>query len=322
MTNPVFAREALNRFRGRRAWPFLLIWILGNGLVVYLLLILATGFDSGFGALIGRRIVGPFMFQGVCVLMILAIVMMIPGSAAVAVVGERERQTLQLVQVTPLSPLEIVLGKLWSVLGYVGWLLAAVLPVIAAPLLLGGVRPSDVLSALLMLGMVAFTIASLSMWVSARAKSSRAAVTGAYLIAFALLFGTGLLAVGEIYIQTRFRAEPSGEIWTLIPNPYIAVVAAVAHPLELDRPVGDAAFLPGYEYLLSRDSANIDFGQAFPANRIVEQDGHRFVRLSRPPLWILSGLVYLVFSALGIWRACRWVRTPAPSEFKVRRLRV
>lgn len=248
MTNPVFVREALNRFRGRRAWPFLLIWILGNGLVVYLLLILATGFDSGFGALIGRRIVGPFMFQGVCVLLILAIVMMIPGSAAVAIVGERERQTLQLVQVTPLRPVEIILGKLWSVLGYVGWLLAAVLPVIAAPLLVGGVGLIDVLSALLMLGLVAFTIASLSLWVSARAKSSRAAVTGSYLIVFALLFGTPLLAVGEFYVQTRFRDVPSGELWTLIPNPYMAVVAAVSHPLELEatgdgvppRPLGPA----------------------------------------------------------------------------------
>jgi len=320
VTNPVFAREALNRFRGRRAWPFLLIWILGNGVVVYLLLILATSFDAGFGALIGRRIVGPFMFQGVCVLMILAIVMMIPGTAAVAVVGERERQTLQLVQVTPLSSLEIVLGKLWSVLGYVGWLLAAVLPVIAAPLLLGGVRLWDVLSALLMLGLVAFTIASLSMWVSARAKSSRAAVTGAYLIAFALLFGTPLLAVGELYVQTRFREEPSGELWTLIPNPYIAVVAAVAHPLELE-PTGDGAFLPGHLVLLSRDAASNEFGQAVQADRIVEEDGHRFLRPSRPPLWILSGFVYLALSAFGIYRACRWVRTPAPSEFRVRRIR-
>lgn len=82
------------------------------------------------------------------------------------------------------------------------------------------------------------------------------------------------------------------------------------------------AFLPGHLVLLSRDAASNEFGQAAQGDRIVEENGHRFVRPSRPPFWILSGLFYLALSAFGIWRACRWVRTPAPSEFKVRRLRV
>jgi hypothetical protein len=281
-----------------------MFWILGNGLVVYLMLILATNINGGgFGPLIGRGVVGPFMFHGVCVLV-------------------SEKQTFQLVQVTPLTPREIVLGKLWSVLGYIGWLIAAVLPVVAAPMLVGGVAITDVLSALAMLALIAFTIASLSMWVSARAKSTRSAVTVSYLISFALLFFTPLLAVGEAFVQTnRFEREPSGELWSLIPNPYLAVVSAVDHPLELDSPSRGTIFIPGFEYLLIREGNTSLFVNQMPANRIVEEDGHRFVRPSRPPLWILSGLVYLTLSALAIRRASHWVTTPAPREFAVRRLR-
>jgi hypothetical protein len=39
------------------------------------------------------------------------------------------------------------------------------------------------------------------------------------------------------------------------------------------------------------------------------------------PLWIFSALIYLSVTALAIQRASRWVTTPSPSEFAVRRTR-
>jgi hypothetical protein len=141
-----------------------------------------------------------------------------------------------------------------------------------------------------------------------------------------LLFFTPLLAVGEAFVQTdQFRRPINTELWTLIPNPYIALVSAVAHPLELDRN-GDGGsaetpFSPGVLFLLTRDNASAAFGQGIPADRIVEEDGRRLVRPSRPPLWILSGLIYLGFTALAMSRASRWVTTPSPSEFTVKRNR-
>ncbi|MEX0668028.1 MAG: ABC transporter permease subunit [Acidimicrobiia bacterium] len=323
--NPILFREALDRFRGRRAWPFLLIWILGNGVVVYLMLIAATSMgDMGLGALIGRSSVGPFMFHGVCLLLLLGIIMILPGMAAVSIVGEREKQTLRLVQVTTLSPRQIVTGKLVAALGYIGWLVAAVLPVLAAPMLIGGVRMGDVFGALLMLGLIATLIGAFSIWLSARSRSTRTAVAGSYLLTFTLLFLTPLLAVGEAFVQTdQFRRPPNTELWSLLPNPYVTLVSAVAHPLEVDGNGGgvQTPFYPGYEFLLTRENLSTTFGQGIPANRIVEEDGRRLVRPSRPPLWILSGLIYLGVIALAIRRASRWVTTPSPSEFTVKRTR-
>lgn len=320
--NPILFREALDRFRGRRVWPFLLIWILGNGLVVYLMLLVASSVgDMGLGGLIGRPTIGPFMFHGVCLLLLLGIIMILPGLAAVSIVGEREKQTLRLVQVTPLGPRQIITGKLGAALGYIGWLVASVLPVLAAPALIGGVRLGDALGALVMLGLIATLIGAISIWLSARSKSTRTAVTGAYLLTFMLVFFTPLLAVGEAFIPTeRFRQPVHTELWTLLPNPYLALASSVAHPLQLDRN-GETPLTPGFEYLLAREDASAAFGQHVPIDRIVEIDGRRLLRLSRPPLWVLSALIYLGGSALAVHRAIRWVTTPSPSEFTVKRTR-
>jgi len=316
--NPILHREALDRFRGRRGWPFLLLWILGNLTAVYLLLLLGSEVSNqGFGGLIGRPTVGPFVFHGALVLLLLGVVMITPGLASVTIVGEREKQTLRLVQVTPLTPFQIVVGKLGACLGYIGWLVAAVLPVLAAPLLLGGVGLGDALGALLMLFLIAAAIGSMSIWLSSRAKSTRAAVAGSYMLTFMLLFATPLVAVGEAFFKTeRFRENLEGDLYSLVPNPYLALGSAVLHPLELESE--QTPFYPVHLYLLGREAGDNGFGGISP-DLVVERDGHRFVRLTRPPFWVFSALFYLGLSALAIRRATRWVTTPSANEFAIKR---
>lgn len=317
--NPILVREALDRFRGKRAWPFLLLWVLGNVAAVYLLLLLGSEISNqGFGGLIGRPAVGPFVFHGALVLLLLGVVMILPGLASVSIVGEREKQTLRLVQVTRLTPLQIVTGKLVASLGYIGWLVASVLPVLAAPLLLGGVGLGDAFGAVIMLLLIATAIGSMSIWLSSRAKSTRAAVAGSYMLTFMLLFATPLFAVGEAIFQTeRLRQDLDGDLFSLIPNPYLALGSAVLHPLEANSVL--TPFWPVHAYLLGREAGGTSFGGGVAANLIVEQDGHRFVRLTRPPFWVYSSLFYVGLSVLAIRRATRWVTTPSPNEFALRR---
>ncbi len=314
--NPILHREALDRFRGKRAWPFLLFWILGNLTAVYLLLLLGSQISNqGFGGLIGRPAVGPFVFHGALVLLLLGVVMVLPGLASVTIVGEREKQTLRLVQVTPLTPFQIVTGKLGASLGYIGWLVAAVLPVLTAPILLGGVGLGDVFGALVMLFLIAATIGAMSIWLSARAKSTRAAVAGSYMLAFMMLFATPLVAIGEVFARTDFRDDLDGDIYSLVPNPYLALGAAVLHPLELDVEV--TPLTPAHLYLMGRETGN---SFSVPRPELVEVvDGHRFVRLTRPPFWVLSGLFYVLVSTVAIRRAIHWVTTPSQNEFTVKR---
>ncbi len=319
--NPILYKEGIDRFRSKRIWPFLLFWVVFNGGIVYLLFLLASSINQqGFGPLIGRSTIGPFVFHGALSLMLLGVIMFLPGMAAVGIVGERERQTMRLLQITSLSPLDIVIGKAGAALGYLGWLLIALLPVVTAPLALGGVSLGDVLGALAMLATIAVAIASMSIWLSSRARSTRSAVAGAYVLSFSLLFLTPLLGVGEAFIQTkRFQQPLQSELWTAVPNPYLALVSAVTHPLELDDGRWNTVFYPGYLVLLARDGT--DPNRAL-ADRIVVKEGRRFLTLSRPPLWVMSGLFYAGLTFLTLRNATKWVTTPSPSEFSVRRTRL
>ena len=65
--------------------------------------------------------------------------MVVPGGVALSIVGERERLTLPLLQVSQLSAGQVVRGKLMSSMSYVMLLLVAVAPIVALPSLFGGV---------------------------------------------------------------------------------------------------------------------------------------------------------------------------------------
>ncbi|MGH8874533.1 MAG: hypothetical protein ACRDVM_04695, partial [Acidimicrobiia bacterium] len=163
--NPVLLREVKERFRSRRAEWFITLWVLVVGVLAYLIYLLAQlaareGFGMvgllgregfGMGRLVATGFIGQFMFELVTLLMVTAVVMVVPGLTASAIVGERERQTLHLLQVTQLTPLRLVWGKLASSLSYFLLLLVAVAPVMAVPLLFGGITFGDVAGAVGML---------------------------------------------------------------------------------------------------------------------------------------------------------------------------
>jgi ABC-type Na+ efflux pump permease subunit len=92
------------------------------------------------------------------VALILAI---LPALSTGALAQERERQTLQPLLLTPLSPLQIVWGKAGGVLSLVGLLLLATLPLTSLCFLLGGVSPGMLVAAYAgILGLAIFTTVS------------------------------------------------------------------------------------------------------------------------------------------------------------------
>src|SRR5690606_5669540 len=161
--NPVLGREVRERFRSRRAPIFVTLWVLGVGLIgylVYLIAQLAARDAFGLGQGVAGGYMGRFIFEGMLLVLMTAVVMIVPGLTALSIVGEKERQTFHLLQVTQLSPIQIVLGKIWSSMSYFILLLVAVAPVAALPLLFGGVRITDVLVGLGMLLLTAVMLGS------------------------------------------------------------------------------------------------------------------------------------------------------------------
>lgn len=318
--NPITTREARERFRARRGWPFLLFWVMWCGLAATLLVWISESITGmGFGQAFAAARLGRFLFDTGTLLLMTAVIFLVPGIAALSIVSEREKQTMHLLQVTLLSPRQLVLGKLSASMAYFGLLVVIVLPVMAIPLLFGGVPLGDLVGATFMTVVVAITVGSISVWVSSWARSARAAVAGAYLLSFLLAFFTFFLILGELFLQTNFRNEPDQEIWTAIPNPYMALVSAVEHPLEFkDFNDFTTPYAPAYFGLLAREGLT---NSGRPADRVVQRDNRFFVKEQRLPLWLLSTAFYGLITYLSLRQATTHVRAPGPRVFKVRRIR-
>ncbi len=324
--NPVLGREIKERFRSRRAPVFVTLWVLGVGLIgylVYLVAQLAARSAFGLGQGVAGGYMGRFIFEGMMALLMTGVIMIVPGLTALSIVGERERQTLHLLQVTQLSPLQIVLGKLWSSMSYFLLLIVAVAPVAALPLLFGGVRLSDVIVGLAMIMLTALMLGSIGIWGSARARSSRGAVANAYMWSFIIAFITFALMGAELLFVNNQSGNPfpprGREIVSILPNPYVGMVSAVVAPLGSDGLQG-TPFDVVEVLLMERQGFDAGFFGVGPGpgpidGAIVDPSGgpavDRTLPLRRPPVWMYTVAIYLVVTSLALWGATRRVRAPA-----------
>src|SRR4051794_41527588 len=71
---------------------------------------------------------------------IVLLVLFVPGMAAVAVSGEREQNTLEMLYASRLSPAQIIMGKVAVAIGYPLLLLLMALPFVALLVWRGDVR--------------------------------------------------------------------------------------------------------------------------------------------------------------------------------------
>ena len=336
--NPVTVRELRERFRRSRGGVFVTTWIVlvtGVGYLIYLAArawASSNGFFGGISPLLIRSSLGRSMFEMVSLLLLSAMLLVVPGVASLSIVGERERLTLPLLQVSQLKPSQIVLGKLGSSLAYQLLLLVAVAPIMLVPMLFGGVDVMDVFAAVAVIGVTSVLVGSLSVWVSARAKSTRGAVAGSYLLAFALVAGTGLLLIAEIVFfapSDRDTWGPNGrELYSVWLNPYVALVSAVDEPLvQTNEFVALATPFDAVDSLLShrqwgsdnRFGEEIFFDGPFPAVIDAGAPGAGVRSTNRGSLWVRSLLASAIVTGLVLWNAARRVTVPAAVPLRVRR---
>ncbi len=128
-----------------------------------------------------------------CVLeaVLLGVVVMMPGYAALAVAEEKERDTLQMLLTTPLSDRELVLGKSTGRLGFVLAGAAAALPLLCAVNLYGSIDDN----LLIVGGFLTFSTATLCTAIGVEAACATAGIRPAFIRAYAV---TALAVFGVI----------------------------------------------------------------------------------------------------------------------------
>lgn len=321
--NPVLARESRQRFRGRWSWLVIAAWVMAVGLLSYLFFVIGQQIGFGFdlfqirGPLSSLYLSGQWVFEGMSVVLLTAVMFMVPGLSALSVVGERERQTLHLIQITQITPLSIVVGKLISSVGFFMLLILAVVPLLGIPLAFGAVGPVDVMAVMLMLILTVAMLSSVSIWVSSRARSNRGAVALSYLMAVAIFFGSFVMMGVEALVIRADIDDGGRELVSTWVNPYVAMADAVVFPYQDQIQFFESGEFPGpfapFEALVFlRQGEN-------PNGPGPGEDMGGLSRVHRVPGWIATTVIYALIIVVSLWRAARRVTAPLPAPVRLKR---
>jgi ABC-type transport system involved in multi-copper enzyme maturation permease subunit len=140
-------------------------------------------------------------------------VLVTPALVAPTVTREKERRTLEFLFAAGLGSAEIVLGKLFSRLGYLTYLLLSALPVFAGVQYFGGTAPTFVLACFAGTALTVGGLAGVSILISVLVRRSRDAILLSYfaaaLYSVLCLAGQSLVDGGHLTTDPLFDGGPS-----------------------------------------------------------------------------------------------------------------
>jgi len=251
LLGPIFVREWLTvprqpRHYVMRAAYLGLLWVLGLTAWQY-----TIGWERT--ATLGETArFGMLLFQVLTYYVQLPLLIFFAAlSAASAVAREKDRRTFVLLLMTDLHNYEIVLGKLLGSLMQIGLLLAALVPVLAMLVLLGGVDPEQVVQAAVILAATGLAAGSLgclmALW---REKTFQALALTALCLILYLCLVQGLTKLPAM-VEWLTGHEASGqwlavESWQRWLNPFLAMQSVLEITAE-----SEAAFPPAYGFALA-----------------------------------------------------------------------
>jgi ABC-type Na+ efflux pump permease subunit len=161
---------------------------------------------------------GQFTFRLLAGIAAFTVVASVLQLSSEAFAREKREDTLGLLFLTPLQPIDLVLGKLVSTSLAAFYRFLTIVPFLALPMLLGGVRVQDFVLLVLALINVVFLGANLGLYVSARSWDEKRATTIATIIMFCLVVLPAIaLVVSRVLnrpdIFSIFALSPGYPIW-------------------------------------------------------------------------------------------------------------
>lgn len=186
IANPVLTRELFGRIRGRNAWLILTGYLTIIGaitLLIYAVFVNSASLnDPNTSGTIGKTI-----FFTVMIAALIQVCFLSPSLTAGAIVGEKERQTYDLLMASLLSPWQIVTGKLISAIAFALLLIMASLPLAGFALIFGGVTAQELLIGVVGLLVTAVSYAAIGLFWSTVMRSTLGATVTAQGTVIAIL---------------------------------------------------------------------------------------------------------------------------------------
>ncbi len=226
--NPVVTRDLRVQMRGTKSYWHQAAYLLLLGLLAVAGYASATsGYASATEA--GGSVVqvqGRLQQFYLFIFLTLAalICLIAPALTAASITGERQRLTLDLLITTPLTPAELLTGKLISSVAFLALLLALSLPASALCVILGGATLGDVFRVYLLLAIDGLVLAAVGLYFSCAVRASLLALIWTYLTVFGSLWATAIagsvLGAGGAFL--RGSAGGPGLVLAAL-NPFAAV---------------------------------------------------------------------------------------------------
>jgi ABC-type transport system involved in multi-copper enzyme maturation permease subunit len=192
LDNPVISKELKGRMRGLQGFTLLTVYLALLGFFVSFMyfFIYISSYESG-SSTEDLQTIGKIIFGAVVLLELLMVSFIGPALTAGAISSERERQTLDLLRVSLLSPSALVFGKLGASVIYLLLLILTAIPIQSLAFFLGGVGLAEMVISTLMLVVTTIFFCALGLFFSSFSKRTLTSTVlsyGSIMLAFMLFF--------------------------------------------------------------------------------------------------------------------------------------
>ena len=226
--NPIYKKEVRTGMRTARAAALIIGFNTILAIVAFVMFYNATKGITNMGALDYSGLTELYTVMAYIEFGIIAIV--VPAITAGAVVGERERQTLDVMLASKVSSFSIIWGKMLSCAQLVVIVCMSSLPVLSIVFIYGGIRISNLLVLLFAVICIGFYFGSIGIFASCICKRTTTAVIAAYLGMVVVVGLTG----GVVYVTGIFNI--------MLLNPAATIVGLVGEQLEVESFFEDLLF--------------------------------------------------------------------------------
>ncbi len=236
--NPVFQKHLRTGARHVKTALILLGYNSILALFGLFALFLALQNDNPYGSLFHYSSILDIYAIIVAVEFVLTL-LVIPALTGTSIAGEREKQTLEILLTTNLTPIRIILGKLASSINIMVLLAFSSLPILALVFTIGGITLMDLLVFMVLVVVTAIYIGSMGIFFSTLFKKTTTATVSTYAGVFILCLGSvgvmwgihSLMQLNINYKTDESTIRPIADIgnWILllIPNPLLTCFSLI-----------------------------------------------------------------------------------------------
>lgn len=199
--NPVFQKETRLRVRTVK----FMLTVLGYNL--FLLLIAVIGFEMVFNIHWNNYVDYSgvnMVYLAMSCLETLMIIFLVPAFTAGSIAGEREKQTLDILLTTAVSPGQIIWGKLVSCISSAVLLVFSSLPILSIVLTVGGIGLSDLFEMVFVLFLVSVFIGSIGILASVLFRKTVHATVFSFGVVLFLCLGLAAIVAAAYLVQQMY----------------------------------------------------------------------------------------------------------------------